>query len=185
MLEDKIDLTSNKSSNRKKIYVLDASAIFNGFHSRETMEIKYFPECITREIQGALRGEVLLAEISQKPDLVQAIPSKEALKHIQDQAYETGDLGELSSCDIEVLALAYSLKEEGHIVEIISDDYDIQNLASYLSIKCKGIYWKGISSRYHYYWICIGCGFKSKDSLEYCTECGSLMKKRTIKRKLK
>lgn len=178
-------MTNEHSITGRRIYVLDASAIFNGFHSRDTKEQKYFPECITKEIQGALRGEVLLAEISQRLDLIQVTPTVKTIKFIQDQAYETGDIDELSSCDVEVLALAYSLKMEGYRVELISDDYDIQNLASHLSIKCRGIYWKGISSIHEYSWICIGCGFKSKDSLEYCTECGSPMKKKTKKRKLK
>ena len=168
---------------RKKTFVIDASAIFNGILSHNLHGKKYLPQCVTYGIEGMHRGEALLEEITVKKDVVVTIPDKTAYAEVSIQANETGDIAELSECDMSVVALAYELKSKNNLVEIITDDYDIQNLANHMGIPYKGIYWKGITWVHDYTWVCTGCGFKSKKQMDTCFECGSSMKKKVHRKK--
>ena len=171
------------ANTKEKSFVIDASAIYNGVLSHKLLGKKYLPQCVTYEIQGMYRGEALLEEISVKKDVVVTIPTIESIKAIDDYAKRTGDIAELSECDIKVIALAYEIQLQGQSVEIITDDYDIQNLANYMNIPYKGIYWKGITWVHEYTWVCTGCGFKTKEKMETCYDCGSPMKKKVQKKK--
>ncbi|MFW9923853.1 MAG: NOB1 family endonuclease [Candidatus Thorarchaeota archaeon] len=166
----------------KKAFILDASAIYNGILSQNLVGFKYVPLCVIDEIQGALRGEVLLSELSSNKNIIHSTPGKESILKIKEMAKNTGDLTELSKCDINVLALALDIQSNGYQVEIISDDYDIQNLAKTAKIPYRGIYWKGITSVYNYYWECIGCRKRSSIQIDTCIECGSEMEKKVKKK---
>ncbi|NHJ87157.1 MAG: hypothetical protein FK734_16960 [Asgard group archaeon] len=178
---------SLKSSNSTKriTYVLDASAIYNGVLSRNITGFKYIAECTIDEIKNHFRGEAFLQEISLYDDVIIFSTKLESIQFIRNEADKTGDIEELSNCDIEILAIAYELTLDGQSVTIISDDYDIQNLAKYLKISYRGIHWKGITHLHTYYWVCTGCGKKSQTKLENCFDCGSLMIRKTIKKKMK
>jgi UPF0271 protein len=166
-------------------YILDASAIFNGILDHNLPGIKYVPDCVLEEIQGMHRGEAFLEEIRLSDNLIITLPEEKNLSFIRKTAIQTGDIDELSNCDLTVLALAFDLLSQKKSVQLLSDDYDIQNLAEYLDIPCKGIHWKGIKWVYEYRWICQGCGFKSNKPQEQCIECGTEMIKKRYKRKRK
>ncbi len=168
---------------KEKAFVIDASAIFNGILSHNLHGKKYLPQCVTYEIEGMHRGEALLEEIAVKKDVIVTIPDKTAFTEVNHQANETGDIAELSECDMSVVAVAFELQSKNNLVEIITDDYDIQNLANYMGIPYKGIYWKGITQIHVYSWVCTGCGFKSKKQMNSCFECGSTMKKKVQRKK--
>jgi len=168
---------------KEKAFVIDASAIFNGILSHNLHGKKYLPQCVTYEIEGMHRGEALLEEIAAKKDVIVTIPDKTAFTEVNHQANETGDIAELSECDMSVVAVAFELQSKNNLVEIITDDYDIQNLANYMGIPYKGIYWKGITQIHVYSWVCTGCGFKSKKQTNSCFECGSTMKKKVQRKK--
>ena len=176
-------MNAKNKTQKEKVFVLDASAIFNGILAQNLDGRKFVTECVIFEIQGMLRGEVLLEKISLSTDIIQTNPAQKSIRFIQKIASETGDIDELSSCDIEIISLAHELKKNNENVILITDDYDIQNLANSLQINFRGIYWKGIAYIHDYYWLCIGCGAKSKEKQEICIECGSEMKKKTIRRK--
>ncbi|NHJ38628.1 MAG: hypothetical protein FK731_01250 [Asgard group archaeon] len=167
------------------IFVLDASAIYNGVLGQNIRGIKYIPECVLAEIKGMLRGEAIIEEALLYEDLKIISPSKESLIKIKKQAVETGDVQELSQCDLAVIALALDLILQKNITIILSDDYDIQNLANYIGITSKGIHWKGITTIHKYQWICPACGSKSKEKRDHCLECGTEMVRKTIKRKIR
>lgn len=173
----------NTKKNKQKTFVLDASAIFNGIFAQKLLGNKLVTECVIYEIQGMLRGEVFLEQISQRNDIIQTNPTQNATQEIMKIASETGDISELSPCDIEIIALAYELKQSGAETILITDDYDIQNLADHLGLKFRGIYWKGITHIHDYYWLCIGCGAKSQEKRTHCIECGSEVRRKTIRKK--
>lgn len=172
-----------KNLPKNKNYVLDASAVFNGILSTTIHGTKYLPECVLREIEGIFRGESLIAQAKQKKNVIILSPSKAAKKYVITQATKTGDIKELSDCDLEVLATAYELHQQGIATILLSDDYDIQNLASYLNIAYRGIYWKGIEWVYEYIWVCPACGAKSKEPQKDCPICGTALKRVIKKRK--
>jgi UPF0271 protein len=132
-----------------------------------------------------MRGEAIIEEALLYDELQIIVPDNDILSEIKKQAKETGDIHELSDCDLAVLALARSLVLDAYEVVILSDDYDIQNLANHIGLLCKGIHWKGITSIHEYFWICPGCGNKSKKQVENCMECGTKMIRKTLRRKIK
>jgi rRNA maturation endonuclease Nob1 len=172
-------------NNDKRVFILDASAVFNGILSRSLPGKKALPDCVLFEIQGLLRGVAVLEEIHSDPHTQSYLPTKESLEFITAEAKKTGDIQELSACDLAVLALAYDFKEKEKNAMIISDDYDIQNLAVHLSIPYRGVYWKGIKWLYAYKWVCPACGSTSKEKRTHCLECGTEMKKVFKKKRAK
>ncbi|NHJ32617.1 MAG: hypothetical protein FK732_07125 [Asgard group archaeon] len=177
--------SKNSLLQNNHIYVLDASAIYNGVLTHNISGDKYIPECVLEEVRGMIRGEAIIEEALLYEELQIIVPNEEILLEIKKQASETGDIRELSACDLAVLAVGRSLQKKESKVIILSDDYDIQNLAQYVGLNCKGIHWKGITSIHKYYWICPGCGNKSKSQTENCIECGTKVIRKTHKKKIR
>lgn len=183
-LKEKSDKITNRGSS-KQVYVLDASAIYNGVLGQNIVGFKYIPECVLSEIRGMLRGEAIIEEALLYEDLKIISPNKSSLLKIKKHAEETGDIQELSQCDLSVIALAMDLTLQKNITVILSDDYDIQNLASHIGLLFKGIHWKGITTIHKYQWICPACGANSKQKRTHCLECGTEMVRKTIKKKIR
>ncbi|MHA1243828.1 MAG: hypothetical protein ACTSXA_03230 [Candidatus Heimdallarchaeota archaeon] len=178
--------TSTQNKNRiVNNFVLDASAIYNGVLSQNLPGRKYLPQCTLYEIEGMLRGEAFKEEITNTDSVLVLDPENSSVTIITDKAKSTGDIDELSDCDIQILALTLELKNKKLNPTIISDDYDIQNLAKHLGLKCRGVHWKGITKLHEYFWLCTGCGAKSKEKQDLCIECGSPIKKKTLKKKIR
>ncbi|EHR78022.1 hypothetical protein OCC_04882 [Thermococcus litoralis DSM 5473] len=110
------------------------------------------------------------------------VPSRGSIEAVKKKALESGELGELSEADIEILALAYELKGE-----IFTDDYNLQNIATLLGLKFRTLK-RGIKKVIKWRYVCIGCGRKFKTQLpkNICPDCGSkvrlLPKKKRKKR---
>ena len=177
--------SKNSQLDDNNVYVLDASAIYNGVLTHNISGIKYIPQCVLEEVRGMMRGEALIEEALLYEELQTIVPDEVILLEIEKQARVTGDIHELSDCDLAVLAVAKSLCLKELDVIILSDDYDIQNLATHIGLVCKGIHWKGITSIHEYFWVCPGCGNKSKTQTDNCIECGTEMKRKTYKKKIK
>jgi UPF0271 protein len=152
--------------------VLDSSAIFSG-------------KCIPSE-NGLFTTPAVVAEISpggrvrkQLEYLLAAgldvrAPSQDSLEDIRIIARRTGDIGRLSSADIEVLALARELG-----VSVMSDDYSIQNVAAEAGIMYVPVAQEGIREKVKWVNRCSGCGAGFGDSVsasKECPVCGSRVK---------
>ncbi|KPU62909.1 hypothetical protein EP1X_05985 [Thermococcus sp. EP1] len=110
------------------------------------------------------------------------VPSKDSIEKIKEKAIETGELGELSDADIEILALAYELKGE-----LFTDDYNLQNIATLLGLKFRTLK-KGIRRVIKWRYVCVGCGkkFETRPLDDVCPDCGSkvrLLPKKKRKRR--
>ncbi|HUT79898.1 MAG TPA: hypothetical protein VMZ29_01745 [Candidatus Bathyarchaeia archaeon] len=180
-MSSKKNIGKDSPEKANQVYVLDASAIYNGILAHNLQGVKYVPECVLSEIEGMLRGEAIIEEALLYEDLKIISPELPFIRDSKQYAEETGDIQELSECDLSVIAVALSLKAQNLKAYIVSDDYDIQNLANHIGLKFRGVHWKGITSKYEYFWICPGCGFKSKKSYVECIECGTQMKKKAQK----
>jgi len=97
------------------------------------------------------------------------VPSRESVEAVRKAARETGELGELSEADVEVLALAYELK-----ATLLTDDYNVQNVAKTLGIPFKTLK-RGIKRVIRWNYVCIGCGkrFSEMPPEGICPDCGS------------
>ena len=96
---------------------------------------------------------------------------------IKDISKETGDIGRLSSADIEILALAVDInKDVNKEATILTDDYSIQNVAHTLDIKFQNVSQKRITKKFKWVCRCPGCGKTFSESIKICPICGTTTK---------
>ncbi|NPA96128.1 MAG: DNA-binding protein [Crenarchaeota archaeon] len=73
-------------------------------------------------------------------------PSRDSIEVARRAASELGALEKLSRTDVDVLALAIDKARSGLEVAIATDDYSLQNVASYLGLAFLPVKTRGISS---------------------------------------
>ena len=134
-------------------------------------------ECYTvNEVLEELKSEDAKLKASlalSQGDLKVREPDDKYINEVIKASKKTGDILNLSQTDIKLLALAMELKGI-----IITDDYDMQNLAKVLEIEYKQVAELGIRKIFQWKNICKGCG--KIFPLEYkgrCDVCGSELKK--------
>lgn len=94
-------------------------------------------------------------------------PTDSSVKEIKETAKKTGDLDKLSTTDIKIIALA---KER--MLTIISDDYNVQNVAERTGIKYVSLFNKKIINLVQWRKYCDNCG-KFLENRDTCPKCGS------------
>jgi len=98
-------------------------------------------------------------------------PGSESVANVQEASRTSGDDLRLSKVDIEVLALALELD-----ATVLTDDYSIQNLASRLGIRFRGVEKKEISQVFRWRYKCTGCGRVWDRHHRECPVCGSRLR---------
>lgn len=146
--------------------VLDTSALFS-MQDLPPGEEAFTTPGVLRELEkyGDRRAELWgdLLKVSE--------PTSASLKKVREGASRTGDSTRLSPTDAEVLALAMDL---GAV--ILTDDYSLQNLATYLGIPYRPIGLKGIRDVRRWRWRCVGCGKVFDKEMPDCPVCGSKLR---------
>mgnify|MGYP001612027102 CR=1 FL=1 len=94
-------------------------------------------------------------------------PSESSVKRIKELAKETGDLEKLSKTDINILALAI---EEGLV--ILSDDYNVQNVAEKIGLNYVSLFSKKITSLIKWGKYCDNCQV-FYENVDNCPKCGN------------
>jgi UPF0271 protein len=140
--------------------VLDTSAIIYLSDFRE------FDEIFTvQDVVEEVKDRITTMKLSGlKLKIVE--PKKEIIAEIKKVAEETGDLEKLSRTDLKVLALA---KESN--CTIISDDYNIQNIAEKIGIDYISIFSKKITKLIKWKKFCKNCK-KYFEKEKFCPVCG-------------
>lgn len=172
-----MDITGFKMNKNKKIYIIDTSAILSG----KSLSFNNVQLITTTNIEKELNpgGKDYKNFIYLKENfLIFKIPSKDSITQINNIIKKTGDIDRLSYVDREILAIALDEnKQKETEVVILTDDYSIQNVATYLKIKFKSLNQDGITKKLKWISRCRGCGKKFKDSMSICPICGSDIKK--------
>lgn len=154
-----------KTGNEPNMKVIDSSAILNkenpDFSAGQYITI---PE-IREEIKD-FRSKAVLELALDNREIKITEPSDEVIEQIKKTAKETGDLQLLSDFDLKVLALAYQEK-----ATIITDDYDIQNMAAALGLGFEPVSMK-IKKRITRKKYCKYCR-KFSEEEESCEVCGN------------
>ncbi|MEM0127859.1 MAG: ribonuclease VapC, partial [Thermoplasmatales archaeon] len=94
------------------------------------------------------------------------------------KASETGDIFELSSTDIDVLALALDEK-----ATLLTNDLAVQNVCRSIGINYDSFKGKNITTGIEWGYRCVGCDRKFTTKLEQCPHCGSELKKYPVRRR--
>lgn len=161
-------------------YVLDASAIINGFKINSNNNYTV-PE-ITSEIKD-LKSKLTFDMLIEEGNLIiQDVPNK-YISSVNDVISMSGDILRLSMPDIKLISLACMLQDEGKDVKVISDDYTIQNTLKIMDIPYSGVMTEGIKGIYNWKKVCEGCKKEYDDDYPFddCEICGSQIFKKRIK----
>jgi UPF0271 protein len=156
--------------------VFDTSAVLAGLEPHDDEE--YF---ITNEALKEIKDKTFLLKVSltiKEGKLRVASPKEKSIQRILKKVEELGEEGSLSDADIAALSLALELKEKGGKVNIVTDDYGIQNVAGSLSLSYTPITEKGIKKIIKWHYICTGCGQVYDKNVVYCEICASKVKRR-------
>jgi UPF0271 protein len=165
------------------ILVLDAGAFFAGFDPLALQERAFtVPEVVQelRSVQARLK-----LRVAQEQRLLEVrSPEEGYLEQVREAAAKTGDVAQLSSADVAVLALALELASKGEVVVVVTDDYAVQNVAAMLKLRFSPVAELGIRRRFRWYKRCSGCGrsYSAGYAKETCQVCGSPLRLRRKKR---
>lgn len=94
------------------------------------------------------------------------------IEEVETKAEETGDIHKLSKEDIEIVACGLKLKRKGTIVKIVTEDFSIQNIASFFNIEIVDFSGEKITARIEWIKYCPSCKKTySKKDIKECLDC--------------
>ncbi|MEA2054437.1 MAG: NOB1 family endonuclease [Candidatus Thermoplasmatota archaeon] len=157
------------------IAVLDTSAILSGKFciGKDISKVVTSPSVIDEFSEGG--HSYRLMQYAREAGMKVLAPPEDAMEKVREAARLTGDIG-LSKADIEVLALAFYLKDDAIL---FTDDYSIQNVAEHIGVKYKGMLQEGIKKKFYWKWKykCMGCGRFVESEMDICPVCGGKIKR--------
>jgi len=154
------------------IAVLDTSAILSGkFYFSMAERVVTAPSVIKEFGEGGHSWRLM--EYSRDAGMEVIAPPESAIEEVTKAAKTTGDMENLSEADVEVLALAFHLKNS----KLFTDDYSMQNVASHIGIECEGILQEGIKKKFYWRYRCSACGKFVEAGTKECPVCGGKIKR--------
>ncbi len=158
------------SSSDSSEFVLDASAFYAGIPFQSSKK------CITTnavydEVKHIRRSYSPLEALIDAGNLIIVEPEKVSLNKVIVCAKKTGDYRKLSQADISIIALALQLRKT-----LISDDFAVGNVATFLKIPVKTLAFKGISELRAWVSFCKACARVYNSHISVCTICGSRLR---------
>lgn len=165
-------------SQNRRIIVLDTSAFLAGYdpfsQSDEQVTTPKVEEEILRNSMVKLRFQTAVESGKVK---IQAPNSDAAAKA---HATKAGDTFKLSETDMQLLSLAFELKEQGYTPQIVTDDYSIQNVAKQLGIQFNALATLGIKRQLEWIRYCPACykQYPADSKYKECQVCGTELKRK-------
>jgi endoribonuclease Nob1 len=176
-------MKTQNSGSCRQIIVLDTSAFVAGFDpfsiSTEQVTVPKVEEEIKRNSMVKMRLETAIESAKVKV----VVPTEAALSAAQAAAGKVGDVSKLSEADMELLALAIQLKNDGCTPQIVTDDYSIQNVAKKLGIEFLALATFGIKRLLEWVRYCPACHkeYASNSKTKDCQICGTELKRKPRK----
>ncbi|MFW9974822.1 MAG: hypothetical protein ACFFDQ_06135 [Candidatus Thorarchaeota archaeon] len=168
-----------------QIYVIDAGVLFSKWIDKKKDASFITTPGIIEEVRNRMsrfRAETLF--LLEK--LQERTPSQDTIAYIESIANQIGDSSVLSKNDIELVALAYMLINEGLELTLASTDFAVLNTASQLNIPIIDPNDK-FSQKITWGLRCPACNYKSKTTAidRECPICGTTMRRTPLKKKKK
>ncbi len=98
-------------------------------------------------------------------------PKEESVRKVKEAAKELGE--RLSDTDVKVIALALDLD-----ATVLSDDYGVLNVATYLGLNARPVRTKGIKENVMWVNYCPFCKVEYPPDVEVCPRCGAKVVRR-------
>ncbi len=156
-------------------YVVDAAGFFAGLQNVLMGKAYTTPEVLSEVKDESSRRALELGLAAGK--VVVAEPSEAELQRVAKVAKSLGELGRLSTTDLRVLGIAYSLIRKGFKVVVVSDDRSVQNVALKLGAEVMGVKRASLRRPRRYVYVCPACGAVF-DRPGICPKCGAAQLKR-------
>lgn len=164
-----------------KALLLDTTAIIQGYSPSNTSKLFTVKE-VVEEVKGNII-KLRIESLIKTNNLVVQEPKKRYLTCIERVSKDLGEKNVLSKADKKILALGLQLKNEDCDPIIISDDYSVQNLSTYIGLKCKGLATLGIKKVLSWEIYCQGCKKKFDEMPldKTCSICGTPLKRKPLR----
>lgn len=168
-----------------KVLILDASAFIAGFDPLSVAEEQYSVPGVRRELVSNSLPWVRFKTAEEGGRLKVEAPTSRSLRRARETSRTVGDARFLSDADLQVLALALELKDEGYDPHIVTDDYSIQNVADQLGIDFAPLMTLGIRFRLEWILYCPACHRKYPADYRFksCEVCGTDLRRKPLKKK--
>jgi UPF0271 protein len=169
---------------KEKAIVLDTSAFIAGFDPLTVPEEQYTVSEVQNElIEGSLQWIRFNAAVENGKVRILK-PKDSSFQEILEFSKKVGDMRQLSEADLQVLALAFELKNSGLTPLIVTDDYSIQNVANKIGVAFTSLMTFGIKFRFNWVLYCPACYHKYPQDYKFsvCEVCGTELKRKPKKK---
>lgn len=165
---------------KEAVLIYDTSAFIGGMDPQAIQIPQWTTPDNLEEIKNKNTKEILNMAIKTGRMKLRA-PSQDSISKIMETTKKTGDYSKLSEIDMKVLALALEFQNENWNPIIMTDDYSIQNVASYLKIEFKSVTEAGIKTQLRWKVFCPGCDtdYPVDTKLKKCEICGTKLKRKS------
>lgn len=167
-----------------KVLVLDTSALVMGLNPSALNLPSYSVTSVLDELTPNTLPHTRFATSRDSGQLTVKKPTPSSMKTVQETSSRVGDAVVLSRADIEVLALALDLKENGLSPAIVSDDYAIQNVSETLGMEHASLATFGIAQKFDWIYYCPACfrRYTTEDADQTCRVCGTPLKRKVVRK---
>jgi UPF0271 protein len=168
------------------VIVLDTSAFIAGYDPLSASDEQFTVPTVMEELIVNSLPWIRFNAAVESGKLKVRIPKERSMHVVKESSKTLGDVLYLSAADLDVLALALELKDEGFSPSIVTDDYSIQNVANHVGLGFSSLITYGIRYRLHWILYCPACHHKypADYKLKNCRICGSVLKRKPLARKL-
>ncbi len=165
-----------------ELYVLDTAPLLSDWSSRAPNIPLVTLQDILDEVLNSPSRRRVETLISSGRLRVEAVRSEDIIR-VRMKAAEVGDETKLSGTDVEVVALALSMKELGREAVLVSSDLAVLNTAVSLGIRVLDTE-KRFKDRVVWGFRCPACGFSARAAPEGldCPVCGTQMRRKAVRR---
>jgi UPF0271 protein len=138
---------------------------------------------VQEEIVGRAVFDLRFKTAVESGKLKVRAPTEKYIAEVKEAASAVGDFGVLSETDIQLLALAFEILQEGYEPLIISDDYAIQNVAGHLGVAHASLATFGIRKLLHWIRYCPACHrrYRTDSQLAKCEICGTELRRKPVR----
>lgn len=180
--------------NRPDMLILDATTFVSGFNlnlitNTDPPITLWITPGVFEEIKKHYDSENIILSIQNQGILNISEPNASSVQIVKEMARKTGDLKSLSENDRQLIALSYEILHQNPTknVQLMSDDYSIQNVCTQLGIQILKFRKQGIKKHIRWEIYCPDCFMVySPDRFgEDCDRCGAVLKRRPFKGKRK